>query len=72
MEISVAVSGSLARSVGAKDTPPTIVFFVCRACDEMHDLGKCSMKEFYNMIRQWFFPNKHAGMFPEKVKKMLN
>uniref|UniRef100_A0AAV1TVT6 Uncharacterized protein n=1 Tax=Peronospora matthiolae TaxID=2874970 RepID=A0AAV1TVT6_9STRA len=72
MEISVAGSGSLARSVGVKDTPLTIFFFVCRACGEMHDPGKCPMEEFYNMIRQWYVPNKHAGMLPEKAEKMLN
>jgi len=30
------------------------------------------MEEFYNMFRQWYVPSKHAGMFPEKMKKMLN
>ncbi|POM75362.1 Hypothetical protein PHPALM_7548 [Phytophthora palmivora] len=24
-------------------------------------MGKCPMEEFYNQIRQWFNPAKHAG-----------
>uniref|UniRef100_A0AAV1TZA4 Metal-binding protein n=1 Tax=Peronospora matthiolae TaxID=2874970 RepID=A0AAV1TZA4_9STRA len=72
MEISVAGSGSLARNVGADDTPLKNVFFACRACGEMHDPGKCPMEEFYNMIRQWYVLTKHAGMLPEKAEKMLN
>ena len=28
------------------------------------------MEEFYNMIRQWYVPTKHAGLFPPKVEEM--
>jgi hypothetical protein len=30
------------------------------------------MEEFYNMIRQWYNPTKHAGMLPPNAEKMLN
>ncbi|POM59880.1 hypothetical protein PHPALM_31327 [Phytophthora palmivora] len=30
------------------------------------------MEEFYNLIRQWYNPTKHAGMLPETAEKMLN
>ncbi|KAE9010499.1 hypothetical protein PR002_g15330 [Phytophthora rubi] len=35
-------------------------------------MGKCPTEEFYNQIRQWFDPVKHAGMLPEMAEKMLN
>uniref|UniRef100_A0AAV1VBW5 CCHC-type domain-containing protein n=1 Tax=Peronospora matthiolae TaxID=2874970 RepID=A0AAV1VBW5_9STRA len=60
------------QKCGRKGHPSDNCFFVCRACGEMHDPGKCPMEEFYNMIRQWYVPNKHAGMLPEKAEKMLN
>ncbi|OWZ13767.1 hypothetical protein PHMEG_00012848 [Phytophthora megakarya] len=46
--------------------------FVCRACGEMHEPGKGPMQEFYNLIRQWYVPNMHAGMLPANAEKMLN
>ncbi|KAE9084511.1 hypothetical protein PF006_g26458 [Phytophthora fragariae] len=30
------------------------------------------MEEFFNQLRQWFDPNKHAGMLPPAAEKMLN
>ena len=29
------------------------------------------MEEFYNMIRQWYNPTKHAGILPANAEKML-
>uniref|UniRef100_A0AAV1TW70 Uncharacterized protein n=1 Tax=Peronospora matthiolae TaxID=2874970 RepID=A0AAV1TW70_9STRA len=60
------------QKFGRKGHPSDNCFFVCRACGEMHDSEKCLMEEFYNMIRQCYVPNKHAGMLPEKAEKMLN
>ena len=60
------------QKCGRKGHPSDNCFFVCRACGEMHDPGKCPMEEFYNMIRKWYVPTKHAGMLPEKAEKMLN
>ncbi|OWY94166.1 Eukaryotic/viral aspartic protease [Phytophthora megakarya] len=28
------------------------------------------MKEFYNQIRQWYDPTRHAGLLPEQVEKI--
>lgn len=60
------------QKCGRKGHPSDSCFFVCRACGEAHEIGKCPMEEFYNLIRQWYVPDKHAGMFPEKIEKMLN
>ncbi|OWZ12633.1 LOW QUALITY PROTEIN: reverse transcriptase [Phytophthora megakarya] len=30
------------------------------------------MEEFYNQIRKWYEPTRHAGLFPEQMEKMLN
>ena len=30
------------------------------------------MEQFYNLICQWYVPNKHAGMLPEQAENMLN
>ena len=47
-------------------------FYVCAACGEIHEGGKCPMKEFYNMIRKWYVPTKHAGMLPPTAEEILN
>ena len=57
---------------GKKGHPSDRCLFVCRGCRTVHDEGKCPMEEFYNMIRQWYNPTKHAGMFLEKAEKMIN
>ncbi|POM61647.1 LOW QUALITY PROTEIN: hypothetical protein PHPALM_29312 [Phytophthora palmivora] len=45
---------------GKRGHPADHCLFVCRGCGELHDMGKCTMEEFYNQIRQWFNPAKHA------------
>ncbi|EGZ15258.1 hypothetical protein PHYSODRAFT_509699 [Phytophthora sojae] len=57
---------------GKKGHPADRCLFVCRGCGELHEMGKCPMEEFYNQIRQWFNPVKHAGMLPAIAEKMLN
>ncbi|POM71792.1 Hypothetical protein PHPALM_11590 [Phytophthora palmivora] len=42
------------------------------SCGELHDMGKCPMEEFYNQIRQFFNPAKHAGTLQESAEKILN
>ena len=37
---------------GKKGHPADRCLFVCRGCGEVHDVGKCQMEEFYNLIRQ--------------------
>ncbi|POM57358.1 Hypothetical protein PHPALM_38139, partial [Phytophthora palmivora] len=49
---------------GKRGHPADHRLFVCRGCGELHDMGKCPMEEFYNQIRQWFNPAKHAGRSP--------
>ena len=57
---------------GKKGHPTDRCLFVCKGCGEAHEAGKCQMEEFYNLIRQWYNPAKHAGMLPEKAEKMIN
>ncbi|EGZ10297.1 hypothetical protein PHYSODRAFT_247167 [Phytophthora sojae] len=57
---------------GKRGHPADRCLFVCRGCGELHEMGKCPMEEFYNQIRQWFNPVKHAGMLPAIAEKMLN
>ncbi|POM60944.1 Eukaryotic/viral aspartic protease, active site [Phytophthora palmivora] len=49
---------------GKRGHPADHCLFVCRGGGELHDMGKCPMEEFYNQIRQWFNPAKHAGRSP--------
>ncbi|CAH0522646.1 unnamed protein product [Peronospora belbahrii] len=60
------------QDVPIKGHPPERCLLVCRGCGETHEVGKCPMEEFYNLIRHWYNPTKHAGMLPEKVEQMLN
>jgi hypothetical protein len=30
------------------------------------------MEHFYNMLRKWYVPTKHAVMLPPEEEKMLN
>ncbi|OWZ11743.1 LOW QUALITY PROTEIN: hypothetical protein PHMEG_00015192 [Phytophthora megakarya] len=46
--------------------------YACRGCAYVHEAGECPMEEFYNQIRKWYDPTRHAELFPEQVEKMLN
>ncbi|KAE8893448.1 hypothetical protein PF005_g28465 [Phytophthora fragariae] len=52
--------------------PTERCFRVCKACGDMHEAGECPMEEFFSQLRQWFDPNKHAGMLPPAAEKILN
>ena len=41
-------------------------------CGETHETGKCQLEDFYNVIRQWYSPTKHAEILLEKAEKMIN
>uniref|UniRef100_M4C4C9 Uncharacterized protein n=1 Tax=Hyaloperonospora arabidopsidis (strain Emoy2) TaxID=559515 RepID=M4C4C9_HYAAE len=51
--------------------PSDKCFYGCGACGEVHERVKY-MEKFYNMLRKWYVPTKHAGMLPPDAKKMLN
>ncbi|POM70177.1 Hypothetical protein PHPALM_13427 [Phytophthora palmivora] len=53
---------------GRKGHPSDRCLFTCKACGDIHKAGKCTMEEFYNLIRQWYNPIKHAGMLPETAE----
>ncbi|POM69835.1 LOW QUALITY PROTEIN: Hypothetical protein PHPALM_13843 [Phytophthora palmivora] len=55
---------------GRKGHPLDRCLFTCKACGDVHKAGKCTMEEFYNLIRQWYNSTKHAGMLPETAKKI--
>ncbi|OWY99506.1 hypothetical protein PHMEG_00029479 [Phytophthora megakarya] len=44
--------------------------YACRGCRGVHEAGECPMEEFYNQIRKWYDPIRHARLFPEQVEKM--
>ncbi|OWZ17962.1 hypothetical protein PHMEG_0008017 [Phytophthora megakarya] len=46
------------QKCGRKGHPFDHCLFVCRACREIHDPGKCPMEEFNNLIRQWNVANE--------------
>ena len=52
---------------GRKGHPSDKCFFMCAACGDIHESGKCPMEEFFNLVRKWYVHTKHAGMFPPKV-----
>ncbi|CAH0484613.1 unnamed protein product [Peronospora farinosa] len=60
------------QKCGRKGHPSDKCFFTCAACGDVHESGKCRMEEFYNMIRKWYVPTKHAGMLPPKAEEMLS
>jgi hypothetical protein len=60
------------QKCGRKGHPSDKCYYACSVCKDVHDEGKCPMELFYNWIRQWYVPTKHAGMLPEPCEKMLN
>ena len=60
------------QKCGRKGHPSDKCLHVCPACGEVHESGQCPMEEFYNLIRKWYVPTKHAGLLPAKVEEMLN
>ena len=60
------------QKCGRRGHPSDKCYYGCAACGEVHEGGKCPMEKFYNMLRKWYVPNKHAGMLPPEAEKMLN
>ncbi|OWY99265.1 Eukaryotic/viral aspartic protease, partial [Phytophthora megakarya] len=55
---------------GKRGHPTDRCLYACRGCGDVHEAGKCPMEEFYNPIRKWYDPTRHAGLFPEQVEKI--
>uniref|UniRef100_A0AAV1TFN8 Uncharacterized protein n=1 Tax=Peronospora matthiolae TaxID=2874970 RepID=A0AAV1TFN8_9STRA len=60
------------QNCARKVHPSDKCFFVCAACGDIHESGKCLMEELVNLIRKRYVPTKHAGMFPPELEEMLN
>ncbi|GMF38640.1 unnamed protein product [Phytophthora fragariaefolia] len=60
------------QKCGRNAHPTDHRLFVCRASGELHNMGKCEMEKFYNIIRQLYHPTKHARMLPGNAEKMLS
>ena len=59
------------QKCGRRGHPSDKCLYGCAACGEVHDGGNCPKKKFYNILRKWYVPTKHAGMLPrceENVK----
>ncbi|POM76567.1 Reverse transcriptase [Phytophthora palmivora] len=72
---NIAILGAGGRltceKCGRKGHPSDRCLFTCKACGDIHEAGKCTMEEFYNLIRQWYNPTKHTGMLPETAEKII-
>ena len=60
------------QKCGRKEHTSDKCLHVCAACGEIHDCGKRPMEEFYNLIRKWYVPSKHAGIVPPKVEEIFS
>ena len=62
----------ICQKCGRKGHPLYKPFYACAACGNVHESGKHSTEEFYNLIRKWYLPTKHAGMLSPEAEEMLN
>ncbi|OWY92884.1 hypothetical protein PHMEG_00037920 [Phytophthora megakarya] len=62
----------ICEKCGKRGRPTDRCLYACRGCGDVHEAGECPMEEFYNQIRKWYDPTRHAGLFSEQVEKMLN
>lgn len=60
------------QKCGKKGHPSDRCLHVCKCCGAVHEAGECKMEEFFNLLRQWYDPQKHAGMLPPPAEKLLN
>ncbi|OWZ02040.1 hypothetical protein PHMEG_00026468, partial [Phytophthora megakarya] len=70
MAIDSDGSGSESDSGGSDLDQRRSQVYLAAVADQIHEAGECPMEEFYNLIRQWYDPTRHAGMFPSKAEKM--
>ncbi|TYZ62682.1 hypothetical protein PybrP1_000227 [[Pythium] brassicae (nom. inval.)] len=57
---------------GKRGHPTDRCLHVCNACGDIYGAGSCKMEEFFNFFRQWYVPQRHAGILPPQVEKALN
>ncbi|OWZ02012.1 hypothetical protein PHMEG_00026508 [Phytophthora megakarya] len=60
----------ICEKCGKRGHPTDRCLYACRGCGDVHEAGECPMEEFYNQIRKWYDPTRHAGLFPEQVEKI--
>ncbi|OWZ14985.1 Eukaryotic/viral aspartic protease [Phytophthora megakarya] len=41
-----------------------------KVCGGILEAGKCSLEEFFDRLRQWYDPQKYAGMLPPTAEMM--
>ncbi|OWY96621.1 hypothetical protein PHMEG_00033068 [Phytophthora megakarya] len=58
------------ENCGKRGHPTDRCLYACRGCGGVHEAGECPMEEFYNQIRKWYDPTRHAELFPEQVEKI--
>ena len=61
------------QNCGRKGHPSDKCFFyACAACRKVHESGKSPSEKFYNLMRKWYVPTKHAQFVPSEAEEMLN
>ncbi|OWZ22677.1 hypothetical protein PHMEG_0002591 [Phytophthora megakarya] len=57
----------------APDMSPNGSLSVCVSwMGGVHEAGEYPMEEFYNQIRKWYDPTRHAGRFPQQTAKIAS
>ena len=57
------------QKCGRKGHPSDKYFYACSACEKVHDSGECPSEKFYNLMRKWYVPTKHAEIFrPRRMR----
>ena len=59
------------QKCGRKGHPSDECYYACGSCGKVHESDMCSLEKFYNLMRKWYVPTKHAGMFPSEAEEML-
>ncbi|OWZ13195.1 hypothetical protein PHMEG_00013525 [Phytophthora megakarya] len=53
----------ICEKCGKRGHPTDRCLYACRVCGDVHEAGEYPMEEFYNQIRKWYDPTRHAGLF---------
>ncbi|EGZ27280.1 hypothetical protein PHYSODRAFT_257437 [Phytophthora sojae] len=60
------------QKCGRMGHPTDKCFYVCKCCGDVHEAGQCKIGDFFDAVRQWYNPTRHARLLPESVEKALN